>query len=152
MKKIILSIFILLSILSSFFGGYNIAKKQYLSSKISTFIPLKQINEQKLFDLIQKYRYENYLPTYNKSDFLCKIANQRLQQIKTDFSHAIFVNSHYCDNCVISENLAKSFYDEQVLFTSWLNSPTHAQILKEPYTHSCLKTDENNTVQIFGYY
>lgn len=152
MKKIILSIFIILSILSSYCLGYNIAKKQYFIQKTSTFIPLKQINEQKLFDLIQKYRYENYLPTYKKSDFLCKIADQRLQQIKTDFTHTIFFNSHFCDNCTISENLARRFYDEQVLLNAWLNSPSHSKILKVPYTYSCLKTDGNNTIQIFGYY
>ena len=152
MKKIFLIIFLLSLNISFWFLGYNIAKKKFYNPPKPIIISLKQINEQKLFDLIQKYRYENYLPTYSKSDFLCNIADKRLQQIKTDFSHIIFSTSHYCDNCVISENLAKDFHDEQVLFTAWLNSPTHAQILKVPYTYSCLKTDGNNTVQIFGYY
>ena len=114
--------------------------------------PPKKINEQILFDFVQKYRYENYLTTYKKSDFLCKIAEQRLQQIKADFSHTVFLSAHFCDNCTLAENLAKDYFDENILLLAWLKSPSHATILKAPYTYSCLRTDGNNTVQIFGYF
>ena len=117
------------------------------------------INEQALFDLVQRFRVENNLTPYKKSDLLCQIANYRLKEIKLNFSHTGFFSlpHSFCPHgCSLGENLADKGYNsttnEKKTLNQWLLSPEHAKNLKADYTHSCLKSDGRYTVQIFGYY
>ena len=112
-----------------------------------------RINEGELLNLVQKYRSDHNLPTYSPSDFLCSVASTRLEETKENWSHQGFIGNRFCTNyCQLGENLAKDYiYDSDVL-NGWLDSPSHKLNLDKPYTHTCLKSDGNYVVMIYGYY
>lgn len=110
------------------------------------------VAEDTLFDLVQKFRLENNLSPYIKSDFLCSIAQTRLQEIQQEFSHKQFIAARFCQNCTLSENLSRGYNSDQLVLDQWLASPSHSEILHRNYTHSCIKIDNIHVVQIFGYY
>lgn len=113
------------------------------------------INGDSLFKLIQQYRFDNHLRKFKTSNFLCDIARIRLEEVRKSFSHEGFLVERFChSNCTIGENLAQKYQknQEQKLLSDWVDSASHSSILNSNYTHSCLKTDGNIVVQIFGNY
>lgn len=112
-------------------------------------------NEKKLFDLIQRFRFENNLKPYSKSDILCAFAEERLPEIQQNFSHDAFEerienNSFTFYYHGLAENLIKENGDEFQTFNGWLHSASHAANLKAPYTHSCVKCNQSTCIQVFG--
>jgi uncharacterized protein YkwD len=123
--------------------------------------PKQFINQQKLFDLIQRFRFENDLSPYKKSKFLCEIADVRSKEVPQNFSHQGFSAKRFCTNeCKLGENLIGLVMSENEndALNRWLKSPGHAANLKASYTHSCLKCEYDEyigmdyCVHIFGYY
>lgn len=114
-----------------------------------------QLNEEKLFELTNKWRLENSLNSYVKSELLCGFANKRLEEIKLDFSHNGF-NSKSQDFLVatkydsIGENIAKDYVSEEKTLEGWLNSPSHLKALEADYTDSCIKCGDRYCVHIFA--
>lgn len=115
-----------------------------------TSIPLTR---EDALTVINKWRSSQGLKPFIQSEFLCSIANVRVDEIKTDFSHNKFHADRFCSqNCTISENIAEGFFNSEDLLQGWLNSPPHKAALMKPYTHTCISTNGNQTVEIFGYY
>jgi len=115
-----------------------------------TEIPL---SAEKLETLVNKWRISQGLQSFIHSEDMCRIAEIRLVDIKTDWSHNGFSADRFCTQlCTIGENLARGFSTEQDTLNGWLASPDHLAELKTPYTHTCIKTDQIRTVEIFGYF
>ncbi len=147
MKRLLFGLIILVAV---FFLWYK-STPDYKTTNIP--VTKKFIDEQVFFDLVQRYRFENNLSPYKKSDFLCDVAKQRLIEVTRVWSHKGFEANRFCPKgCTMGENLVKGFNSEQTSLKSWLNSPLHKSVLDDSFTHSCLKSNGNETVQIFGYY
>lgn len=131
-------------------------KSKTLKSTVSnTNSNLIMRDDKSLFDLIQRFRYENYLNPYKRSDLLCRIADIRLSEIQKNYSHEKLqetVNNTCSNDCSVSENLMKGMASNEDTLKSWLNSTSHSAALRANYTHSCLKCYGLYCVQIFGYY
>jgi uncharacterized protein YkwD len=103
------------------------------------------------FNAVNEWRIKQGLQPLKESQFLCGIANQRLPEIKRDFTHDGFMNKKWCEDCILSENLATTTGPEAELIKSWESSPTHREIMASSHTHTCIATEDNYVVQIFGY-
>lgn len=103
--------------------------------------------------IIQEWRLKNNLPEYRISDSMCRIADKRLDQIKVNFSHDGFYADDLCDRwCSIAENLAEGASSGFNYMLAWERSASHSANLKKDYTHTCVATDGDYIVHIFGYY
>lgn len=112
--------------------------------------PPKVIRENTIFGLVQGFRVNNLMNPYVKSELLCNIAQTRLKDVEKKFSHEGFRADRFCKDCFMGENIAENYTDEQVLLDAWLNSASHSANLHAPFSKSCIKTDGNKVVQIFG--
>ncbi len=118
----------------------------------ATIPTLAPISDEKLEIVVNNWRQSQNLQLLIRSENLCKIAIVRLSEIKTNWSHDGFNYKRFCANCYLGENLAKDYATEDAILIGWLNSPSHRNNLTTSYTHSCIKTDGNHVVQIFGYF
>lgn len=154
MKRILITISAVFLIFNFLFLGLFLYSR-YSQPKANVLPVYKTValDSNKLFDLIQKYRFDNNFSSFKNSDFLCEIAEQRLDEVHKDWSHEKFNANRFCQSCTLGENLAKGHLSEEATYKDWLNSPTHKYNLDSTFTHSCLKcSKENYCVQIFGYY
>lgn len=109
------------------------------------------IQKYELWQTVQNWRHEQGLSVFQESEFLCNVAEIRLQETSIDWSHNGLSAKRFCPNgCTIGENLAKGYYQEQRVLDSWINSPSHLAVLQRSFTHSCIATDGNYVVQIFA--
>lgn len=122
-----------------------ITKTEYLS-------PVPKLTSENLMKTVNDWRISQNLQPYIQSEFLCKAANERLPEIKSDFSHKEFHAARWCPDCTMGENLAREYYTPQETLDAWLISPKHRENLQRNFTHSCIATDGMYTVQVFGYY
>lgn len=115
---------------------------------------IHRVDQDVLFNLVQQWRMENNLQTYVKSDLLCKIAEIRVREIYSDFSHRGLKGkaAKYCPNsCLLSENIAENIVTgEADVLKAWLNSPPHAAALRQDFKYSCLRSDGIEVVQLFS--
>ena len=153
-------IVVLLLVLTSFLSAYFYSESVNVQSKTPpievvptpTDIPEALNTSENILAHVQDYRNKNGKSLYIQSDFLCSIAEKRIEVIKSDWSHNGFLNTKYCDNCTLGENLARNYLFADQTVNSWLDSPTHKANLDRNFTHTCIATDGNYVVQIFGYY
>lgn len=111
------------------------------------------ISAEKLETLVNNWRVSQNLQPLIHSDNMCKIALIRLSETKKNWSHQGFDASRFCSKaCTLGENLAKGYSTEQQILNAWLKSPDHLTELKTPYTHACIKLDQTNAVETFGYF
>lgn len=120
------------------------------------------IDEVRLYDLIQNWRVENGLEPYQEDERLCDIAEDRVNDtIDPNNVHAGFeqkmTNGTYSfvgDSISVSENVAYHTYisegSEENILRSWLNSTEHAETLKKPYRYSCVRCENDNCIHIFS--
>lgn len=109
------------------------------------------INEDRLWVVVNEWRMSENKPSYVKDDSLCSYANQRVQDIQTDFSHDKFVAMKKVDRFIrLGENLSRDFQTNQETLTAWLNSPKHRENLDDNYEYSCIRCSEATCVQLFG--
>lgn len=126
-----------------------------VSTYIPTYVPPAiSLNSSKLWALVQNWRIKQGFSAYIENDTLCQLASKRLTQVKKDWSHDQFLptGAQFVDynKYRIGENLAKEYFTESQLLTSWLKSPSHRFNLDDSFTHSCIKTEGTYAVQIFG--
>jgi uncharacterized protein YkwD len=105
-----------------------------------------------LLDTINKWRVSQNLNPYTESEFLCKVAEDRLPEIVKEFNHDKLNYKRWCDDCYISENIAQGYYTNKETLDGWLASPSHKAALLRNYTHTCFSTNGSESIQIFGYY
>lgn len=110
-----------------------------------------QIDQYKLWRMINEYEAGNNLRPFIESPKVCMMAEKRLIETKTNWSHAgFYIHLNDFTYTRIGENLVKGYYSEQSTFQAWLNSPLHKKNLTSGYTYSCLRCEENRCVQIFA--
>lgn len=130
--------------------GYGTALE---SQEVQAAPEITYIRHEALWDVVQQWRADQGYLVYQHDEQACQLAEKRLEEIKTDWSHNGFWDEE-CVNCSAwGENLARGFYNESDVLTAWLESPTHADNLHDrDYSHSCIRTDGSNTVHFFiGY-
>lgn len=109
-----------------------------------------------VWERVQQWRVDNGKRTYTRDYYLCYIANTRVKEIQTDWSHngfwvhvpEMFRHGYY----MIGENLARGFSSSESMLNAWLSSDTHRINLENNYTHSCVVCSNNYCVQMFGVY
>lgn len=108
-------------------------------------------SQSKLWQLINDYQIKNGWQPYIESSNLCNLADKRLIETSTDWSHnGFYIHAKDFDNLNLGENLAKGYGTERLTLESWINSPTHKKNLTDPYRYSCLRCDKDRCVEIFG--
>ena len=109
------------------------------------------LTEDHLWMAVRDWRISQKFQPYTTDQRLCSLAEVRLKEIKTDYSHNGFYK-HLKDFSYVDlgENLAKDFYSTNKTLSNWLNSPSHRENLDAKFTYSCIRTDARYVVQIFG--
>lgn len=155
-SHLLLAISVFLLGFTVWFGFFKPSNKYEQAVLVSTPTPIPIVNGDKLFDLINDWRTNRGFSIYEKSELTCRIASQRLDEVKANFSHEGFSSERLCnDECSLAENLIKDRYSEQDSLYGWTYSPLHLENLEKNYTHSCVKcsnTPENICVHIFSYF
>ena len=143
MKYRALIIFLtLFTLLFSFRFGPSLVKS-FSNSEIRK----TSLKVEKLTSLVNKWRVESGFQRYERSEGLCKIAEDRTKD-GTDYHKGLYEKySHYPS--VIQENSTGGL-DEQIALDAWLTSPPHRATLEKPYKYSCVATDGYFAVQIFS--
>lgn len=137
---------------------------QPVTHVIPTPIPVSvnQYTSEELWEVVNIWRLQSGYQSYIPDNQLCAIARQRVEEIKTDWSHNGFIRHAnqgdytHVNYVNLGENLARGFEDETETLLAWLNSPTHRENLEYVYTHSCIVASsterETYAVQIFARY
>lgn len=99
-------------------------------------------------------------PSVNWTWRLCSLAELRLKEIPTNFSHKSFYDNKwkfwkYCPTCVeIAENLARGHGSTSSAIQAWWSSPPHRINLQKKWRFTCLRNNtvngENFYIQVFG--
>lgn len=149
-KLLILLVPLYLAVLSFIYSAVSMAVKPQVSPTRFDSVDVANLDEEKLWNLVQDWRESQGLARYIKSDELCRIAEDRAEDQKNGLdNHAGFKAKYYSYPYVLSENCAVSSNEKRIL-GGWLNSPPHLAALQKPYTHSCIKTKGRYAVQIFS--
>lgn len=156
---------VLLLVVASFLAAYFYSQSLHANivsvpnrllptfSPTPTDIDLEKITSENVLEYVQEYRISQKKSPYIHSKFLCKIANIRLNEVVTDWSHNKFIADRFCESkCFIGENLSKNGRYADIVVSGWLSSPPHKAALDRNFTHTCIATDGNYVVQIFGFY
>jgi uncharacterized protein YkwD len=133
-----------------------IQRVQASVAPLPTIVPF-EADEHKIWLLIQDWRQANGKRQYNENAVLCKYAYQRLEEVKTDWSHDGFwrvsksakAESGFTN---VGENLAHFMFSNQDYLDNWLASPEHKKNLDNNFTESCLRCSTDYCVQLFGKY
>ena len=88
---------------------------------------------------------------------ICGIAQRRLEETQTEWSHVGFRKMaernefvKYCPHCKeIGENLAKGQTDIKQVYDMWRQSPTHNKNLTGNWTDRCLVYGEKDGVNYY---
>lgn len=163
-KNLIITIVLSLFFLGSVFTvwAYSVIESQPKYSIESKPDPVI-LNEKLMWKLVNDWRKNQGKAEYVIDENLCSLADIRVSEIKTNWSHEGFKergssgsDELYSTGFInVGENLAQStdgWSDENSLFYNWLNSPSHKENLDKDYSHSCVKCEDNYCVQLFGKY
>jgi hypothetical protein len=126
-------------------------QKQDQSASLPTPLVVKEIEKEKLWSLVQEWRVENQKTKYVENSRLCRYAKTRLDQLKTDYSHRLFLKEvrNYFPTEDVAENISEGYLNEKMILNAWLSSASHEANLKKDYTYSCIATDGNYVVHLF---
>lgn len=150
----ILFSFVLLVCLLIFFEADIVSDKDIINQNIVS--PEYNVSQEKLWNIVQEWRKNNNQNVYIENEVVCKIADERLIETKKEWSHRKFLEDRderyakYPQYITFGENLAKGYSDEEEILKGWINSPTHLENLEKDYKYSCIRTDGNYVVHIFG--
>lgn len=127
------------------------------------FIPLQTINRAPVFyphaieEKINAYRVDHHLGELVENPKMCSIADMRLKQISTEFSHRQFYEfskpwvDQFSQPTYIGENLSEGYLDESQVVAAWIASPEHRKNIEAPQYHStCVLCKGAHCVQIFS--
>lgn len=151
MRKLIVIVFLCLSLFAIYVLGFNSGLKSVPSSASPTISIVQEVklDSDVLWAIIQNWRLENNLKQYVKDQRLCKIAEIRASDIQTDYSHDGLYKKYSNYPYTIQENVAGGLKEQDVL-NSWLSSKPHTETLKKNYSYSCVKCMNTLCSQIFS--
>lgn len=117
-----------------------------------SYIPLSTFSSEKVLSYIQEYREKNNLPPLIESKALCKIAYERVYDIRETFSHELFYKKFKNYPIRIGENIIKGYQDEFSTFNRWRTSKPHNDLMLSNSTYTCIRciTVGHYCVQIFS--
>lgn len=109
------------------------------------------LDDRKLWSLIQEWRKSEGLKEYSEDNLLCNLSKSRLVEIQDNYEHRLFTQKDYSSMKTneLSENINLAFSEEQTL-DSWLKSASHSSALKRNYVRSCLRCENEYCVQLFA--
>lgn len=120
--------------------------------------------EDELIRLINDYRAENGLPRLNKNEKLMEVADVRVKEITTKFSH-VRPNGEYLgilggefdagNLCSYQENIYKGYRSAESAFNAWKKSPGHnsTMLTTDPVTEIAVGFNRQGyAVMLFGEY
>lgn len=145
-KRVVLFTLLLLFTGSSYIIGWNVGLRE------NPIIQLKPgLDQDVVWALVQNFRLENNLKTYEKSQKLCEIAKGRAGDILSEFSHRIFSEKYDGKTpYLISENIARGFLTEKATLDGWLKSASHSAALRADYQYSCIQCINLACVELFA--
>ncbi len=114
--------------------------------------PVPAVNGSILHGKVNTWRKTNDLPELPEEESLCKYAEERAVQIKTEWSHEQF----HIDDCLktsfnlCGENLSRGFFTEEETLEGWKNSPTHLENMKSTWANMCIRCVNGYCAQEFG--
>lgn len=148
-KYLVILFLIIVTAISFFVFGYlaSEANRNYQSNSQI------KISDEKLWNIVNNWRESKGFPRYQVDAGTCNLASARVIEIQNEYSHKMFFN-HLNDfrHTLLGENLSDGYSNETEILDNWLNSPTHAKNLYDPFTHSCIKCLNNRCVHIFASY
>lgn len=100
--------------------------------------------------LINEKRSLNRLSLYSSSEVSCEIADRRVVETLSNYSHTGL--SYYVDlyDIGVGENLADRYPTNEAVINAWMNSPSHrANILSTTWQYSCVRMVGSHIVVIF---
>lgn len=138
--------------------GYHLG---YQSSENNIRVQLQSSEYPTVKGLVDDYRINKGFKPLPEDPRLCKLAEERVEEIITDWSHNGYTRrtpilfSSYCPECSrIGENLARGYTTPEDTLTAWLNSPLHRANLDQDYNMGCLRYRISNgevfIAHIFG--
>lgn len=107
------------------------------------------IDEKLMTQVVNDWRVQNGMAAFLEYPEVCSMADTRLQDMKTAFSHDKFYERYESLPYTVSENLSRDYTNEEELLEGWIDSPTHYENLIAPYTYSCIKCNKTYCVQMF---
>jgi len=126
------------------------------TKKTNKYLPLMlsthPLNKDLLFDLINAHRTALNLPSFQKDETLCEIAESRLPELQEEIlgdtpMHEGMRTRDF--DFWVTENLIHVPNEERAL-EWWLNSPIHKKAVESTtYTHSCSDCIGNSCTQLF---
>lgn len=119
-------------------------------------VPTKvPISAEIIWNQVNEWRISQGKKAYILDENICKVAQERADEITKDFGHQLFM-SHINELkkfAYVGENLAGELKTNEDAMWGWLLSPEHHKTLEDNrYTHSCIRCTDNDCAQIFGYY
>jgi uncharacterized protein YkwD len=117
-----------------------------VKTEIITYIDEDYLRE------INEWRVSKDFPAYKNSEFLCGIADIRVVEVQTNFSHEGFDADRFNAGGKMGENLIEGAYTPKDALDRWLNSLLHRINLESNYTHSCIRCQNGYCAHILGYY
>ncbi len=116
--------------------------------------PVKGLNATVLFELVNDYRHENGLPSLQKDDTTCSIAQRRAQEVYDE----IFVTDNMHAGLTkmklpywITENIIY-YNSEQGAFNWWIQDYIHRRVILGNYKYSCTACFGYSCSQVFTSY
>lgn len=116
------------------------------------YTPLSTFSSEKVLGYIQNYRKENNLSELKESKALCKVAGERVLDIRETFSHDLFYEKFNSYPTVMIENIIRGYPDEFATFNRWITSPSHNEAILSDSQYTCMRciTIGHYCVQIFS--
>ncbi len=114
--------------------------------------PIAPVDAEVLTHQVNNFRTMHNLSVLSEEPSLCAYAEQRADQIKSEWNHDQF----WADKCsktnfaLCGENLAKNYSTEEQILTGWKNSPTHMENLKKTWSSMCIRCVDGYCAQEFG--
>lgn len=122
-----------------------------IATSTPTPIPKEVINENILWNKINKWQTDQNYQSYIKDDKLCNLAKQRIAELKINWSNKDFEQLKKSLNYnVLAENSSRDFNSEESILNSWLNNAITKKNLTDYFKYSCIKCSKSYCVQIFG--
>lgn len=109
------------------------------------------LNSETIFQLINTYRETIHQPAYQKNEYLCKLAEDRIPELPDEVSGKRYIHQGLYDRNLpywITENM--SYYpSEQAIFNWWLQSSLHRRAIEGNYQYSCGACNGTICIQLF---
>lgn len=110
-----------------------------------------ELDAAKLFVLINEYRTQNNLSSFQEDERICSVAAERAPELYNEILGDSWMHKGFYDRNLpywATENIIYEFSEEKAL-NWWKNSSIHNKALLGDYQYSCVRCQGNTCSQIF---